>query len=181
MAILTAMIFALGATAPVMAAGTDADVVWTQGFDAGDTWSGLSDATVITTGGAQSGDGYLSLPEATSQYRFNFIPAEGGDDANYTLSFYAKTSVGKNLFLETIPNVSTADGEYYSLQEYSAIKGWDYIHGVGKAYICTGVKTTDGGEWKENRVDFHVPKGCNRFSIAIRYIPHLHYYNTRIV
>lgn len=123
-------------------------------------------AMYATAGGGQSSEGYLSLPGAEDAFVFNFSPVDG-DDANYILSFYSKTSVGENLFVETTPYVDYM-GTLMDWQTYRKDMGLPALsNGEGKSYMYTGLATADGGEWMENRLEFRVPEGCTRLQVHI--------------
>lgn len=124
-------------------------------------------AMYATAGGGKSGEGYISLPGAEDAFSFNFAPEEGGDDANYILSFWSKTSVGENLFVETTPYVDYR-GTLMDWHTYRKDMGLPSIsNGEGKSYLVTGLATADGGEWVENRLEFRVPEGCDRLQVHI--------------
>lgn len=183
MVTLTALLFTIAAVMPAAATGTET-ILWPQNGLAesfeGETYAGTATSLIpnpentselitnqgyvpIGTTGGQSGNNYLQLPGAHDSYTINFVPGKEGMDQNYILTFWAKTSVGESLHVETSPINATNGWKDWST--YCKENGIEFIHtGEGKAYLNTGA--TNAENWFKNTMEFRVPHDCTNISIV---------------
>lgn len=171
MVTLTALLFTIAAVMPAAATGTETNVVYT--FKESDAYPGnganaymKKDEQLGIT--PHSGSNYFAMPGSDDYFAFTFNVPEGGDDANYILSFYAKTSLEKSLCVETVPQVKYENGATVLWEQYRKENNLPYIasnNTENMSYMITGVQGEKGSDWLENRLEFRVPEDCNIIKI----------------